>query len=140
MISKVEMDVAENLLKIYGLRNRDRRQQGHCLSAEWRYKADSVVKLDAVTTDWVSYKPEVFVMVDDILHILAEENRESLNVIQIEYGYISRYYKKASASARRKNQRRRHASGNWANKVEEALNDFWLYMQKHEYFDKYFNK
>ena len=104
MISKAELDIAEELLKIYGLRNRDRWQKSHCVSAEWRYKNGSVVKLEAVSVDWTSFKPEVFGIIDDVLHMLAKNNIESLRIIQIEYQYVSRYYKEPSMAARKKNQ------------------------------------
>lgn len=141
MISKAEMDIAEDILRIHELRNRDKKARGHCLSVEWRYKNNSsIVKLEAVSTDWLRYKPEVFDMVDDVLHTLAENNRESLNVIQIEYGYISKYYKKPSTPALCKNRRRRYNDTSWAYKVEKALNDFWILMQKHNKFIHYFIK
>lgn len=140
MISKVEFDIAEELLRIYGLRNRDRWQKGHCVSAEWRYKNGSVVKLEAVSADWTRYKPEVFDIVDDVLHMLAENSKESLKIIQIEYQYISRYYKKPSMAVRKKNQYRRFCQISWAKQVTNAINDFWFLMQGHKNFSKYFNK
>ena len=140
MISKAEMDIAEDILRIYGLRNRDRWQKGHCVSAEWRYKNGSVVKLEAVSADWTSFKPEVFDIVDDVLHMLAKNSIESLRIIQIEYQYVSRYYKKPSMAARKKNQYRRFYQTSWAKQVTNALNDFWLLMQGHKNFSKYFNK
>ena len=59
------IDTAEDVLKTYERAMRDRKRQGHCLSAEWRYKANNKV---TPSTFVLRYRPEVLDMVKEVLH------------------------------------------------------------------------
>lgn len=133
MVSKTEIDTAMDVLAAYERVMSDRKRQGHCLSAEWRYGKEKVVRDFAF--DGVHYKPEVFVLVKNALLLLAQSNREAFNVLNIEYGRKSPYFKRRSISARHRAMVNRFS---WAERVESALVLFWVYMQKCEGFDKYF--
>lgn len=129
------IDTAEDVLKTYERAMRDRKRQGHCLSAEWRYKHDKQVKPRAFV---LRYRAEVFDMVKDVLSIMATSDREIFAILRVEYAYTSPYFKKSSRAATQKNQRARRNSANWYRDVERALMIFWRYMQQHQDFEKYF--
>ncbi|PIT26690.1 hypothetical protein BGI37_04995 [Snodgrassella alvi] len=133
MISKIEIDTAADVLAAYERTMADRKRQGHCLSAEWRYGKEKVIREYAF--DGVHYKPEVFALVKSALSLLAQNNREAFNVLGIEYGRKSPYFKRRSITARHRAMVNRSA---WAEQVERALVLFWAYMQHCENFDKYF--
>jgi hypothetical protein len=69
------------------------------------------------------------------LLLLAQNNREAFNVLNIEYGRKSPYFKRRSISARHRAMVNRTT---WAEQVERALVLFWAYMQKCDGFDKFF--
>lgn len=133
MMSKIEIDTAVDVLTAYERTMADRKRQGHCLSAEWRYGRDKVIRDYAF--DGVHYKPEVFALVRCALSLLAQNNREAFNVLNIEYGRKSPYFKRRSISARHRAMVNRMT---WAEQVERALVLFWAYMQKCDDFDKFF--
>lgn len=130
------MNTAEDVLKTYERAMRDRKRQGHCLSAEWRYKHNNKILPKAFI---LRYKPEVLEMVKDVLEVLASNDRDIFAILRVEYAYTSPYFKKSSQAAMQKNQRTRRKSANWYHEVERALLIFWRYMQQHKDFDKYFN-
>lgn len=130
-----DIDTAEDVLKTYERAMRDRKRQGHCLSAEWRYKANNKV---TPSTFVLRYRPEVLDIVKEVLGILAANEREIFAILRVEYAYTSPYFKKSARAITQRNQRARRNSLRWYQEVEHALQIFWSYMQKHQNFEKYF--
>lgn len=129
------IDTAEDVLKTYERAMRDRKRQGHCLSAEWRYKHGKQTNPRAFV---LRYRSEIFDIVKDVLGIMAVNDREVFAILRMEYAYTSPYFKKNSRAATQKNQRARRKSATWYHDVERALMIFWRYMQQHKDFGKYF--
>lgn len=135
MLSKCCIDTAEDVLKTYERAMRDRKRQGHCLSAEWRYKQDN----QTIPRVFIlRYPPEIFDMVREALLKMANTDKESFSVLRVQYAYISPYFKKSSRAALQKNQRARRKSASWCYEVERALMIFWEKMQQDKKFNKYF--
>ncbi len=135
--SKSIIDRAEDLLKTYERAMRDFIKQGHCLSAEWRFKNNTEIKSSKSFV--MRFQPDVFDIIKDTLLIMANSEREAFSILQVQYAYISPYFKRSSRVILQKNQRLRNNSISWYNKVEQALSIFWSYMQKHKKFNKYFD-
>ena len=139
MISKTELDMAEDILKAYERLNRDRKYPNHCLSVEWRYSLKNN-KPNSSNKFYFYYDPDIFDIVSYALHQLALTKKEALTTLRVQYGFISPDFKKPSTLSQRRNQYRRQNSQTWHKKVELALNDFWLIMQAHNNFNKLFIK
>lgn len=137
MVSKTEIDTAENVIKTYERAMRDIVKQGHCLSVEWRYKNDSenAKKLKVYA---MRFQPEVFDMVKDVLRNMSEKERKAFAILRTQYGYTSPYFKRPPRSALQRNQRIRNNSASWCREVEAALSIFWEYMQKQDKFRHFF--
>ncbi|WP_239364180.1 hypothetical protein [Snodgrassella communis] len=134
---KIEVDLAETVLRAYEYCMRDTIKKGHCRSIEWKYQA---TKLASNTQQplYPSYQPEVYDMVKITLGNLFHKNREAFSTLSSKYCKISPLYKRQNQNTLKRNQRRRYSSKDWNQAIEQSLWLFWQEMKLQPQFEKYF--
>ena len=134
---KVEVELAENVLRAYEYCMKDTIKKGHCRSIEWKYQPPAALK-GIQQTFYPTYQPEVYDMVKITLGNLFYKNREVFSILSSKYCKISPFYKRSSQNSIKRNQRRRYSSKDWNQAIEKSLWLFWQEMKKEPLFDKYF--
>ncbi|WP_239326033.1 hypothetical protein [Snodgrassella gandavensis] len=134
---KVEVDLAENVLRAYEYCMRDTIKKGHCRSIEWKYQATTPAKNNQQAL-YPTYQPEVYDMVKITLGNLFYKNREAFATLSSKYCKISPLYKRQNQHSVKRNQRRRYSSKDWNQAIEQSLWLFWQEMKLQPQFEKYF--
>ncbi|PIT54278.1 hypothetical protein BHC44_04040 [Snodgrassella alvi] len=134
---KVEVDLAENVLRAYEYCMRDTIKKGHCRSIEWKYQPTTHVKNNQQAL-YPTYQPEVYDMVKITLGNLFYKNREAFATLSSKYCKISPLYKRQSQHGVKRNQRRRYSSKDWNQAIEQSLWLFWQEMKRQPQFEKFF--
>lgn len=131
-----ELDLAEDVLIAYESHMQDFVHKGHCHSIEWRYQKNKYVSTAHPTH--AKFPPEVYDMVQKVMHILCVNHRPVWAVLMLKYSKVSPFYKRQTQATMRKNQKKRYSSKEWAYEIEYGLLIFWQQMKKQPNFTKYF--
>ncbi|PIT43300.1 hypothetical protein [Snodgrassella alvi] len=134
---KIEVDLAENVLRAYEYCMRDTVKKGHCRSIEWKYQAATPAKNNQQAL-YPTYQPEVYDMVKITMGNLFYKNREAFSTLSSKYCKLSPLYKRQNQNTAKRNQRRRYSSKDWNQAIEQSLWLFWQEMKQQPLFEKYF--
>jgi hypothetical protein len=134
---KIEVDLAENVLRAYEYCMRDTVKKGHCRSIEWKYQAATSAKNNQQAL-YPTYQPEVYDMVKITMGNLFYKNREAFSTLSSKYCKLSPLYKRQNQNTAKRNQRRRYSSKDWNQAIEQSLWLFWQEMKLQPQFEKYF--
>ncbi|PIT59943.1 hypothetical protein [Snodgrassella alvi] len=134
---KIEVDLAENVLRAYEYCMRDTVKKGHCRSIEWKYQAATPAKNNQQAL-YPTYQPEVYDMVKITMGNLFYKNREAFSTLSSKYCKLSPLYKRQNQNTVKRNQRRRYSSKDWNQAIEQSLWLFWQEMKLQPQFEKYF--
>jgi hypothetical protein len=134
---KIEVDLAENVLRAYEYCMRDTVKKGHCRSIEWKYQAATPAKNNQQAL-YPTYQPEVYDMVKITMGNLFYKNREAFSTLSSKYCKLSPLYKRQNQNTAKRNQRRRYSSKDWNQAIEQSLWLFWQEMKLQPQFEKYF--
>ena len=134
---KIEVDLAENVLRAYEYCMKDTIKKGHCRSIEWKYQAPAVSK-GIQQTFYLAYQPEVYDMVKTSMGNLFYKNREAFALLSSKYCKLSPLYKRQNQNTAKRNHRRRYSSKDWNKSIEQSLWLFWQEMKIQTDFEKYF--
>lgn len=134
---KIEVDLAESVLRAYEYCMKDTIKKGHCRSIEWKYQAPAASK-GVQQTFYPTYQPEVYDMVKTSMGNLFYKNREAFALLSSKYCKLSPLYKRHNQNTVKRNQRRRYSSKDWNKSIEQSLWLFWQEMKIQNNFEKYF--
>lgn len=134
---KIEVDLAESVLRAYEYCMKDTIKKGHCRSIEWKYQAPAASK-GVQQTFYPTYQPEVYDMVKTSMGNLFYKNREAFALLSSKYCKLSPLYKRQNQDTVKRNQRRRYSSKDWNKSIEQSLWLFWQEMKIQNNFEKYF--
>lgn len=134
---KIEVDLAESVLRAYEYCMKDTIKKGHCRSIEWKYQAPAASK-GVQQTFYPTYQPEVYDMVKTSMGNLFYKNREAFALLSSKYCKLSPLYKRQNQNTVKRNQRRRYSCKDWNKSIEQSLWLFWQEMKIQNNFEKYF--